>query len=197
MIRSDWLCIALTRTRGWEARDPDGDRVATYADVLGWAEAQGVLDADTVSVLRSGAARRPGAAEASLGRLRRFRAAAHELLATLGSGGPVPDRALSSINQFLPAALADPGLVADGDGGFHLRWVHDATDLDQVLWACVRSLVDLLRSPEVRRLKFCAAHDCGWIFIDASRNRSRRWCDMSDCGNRAKARRHRRKLTEG
>jgi predicted RNA-binding Zn ribbon-like protein len=38
-------------------------------------------------------------------------------------------------------------------------------------------------------LKHCAADDCGWLFLDRSRNHARRWCDMKVCGNNAKARR--------
>jgi predicted RNA-binding Zn ribbon-like protein len=41
------------------------------------------------------------------------------------------------------------------------------------------------------RLKVCGAEDCRWAFYDASRNHSRTWCSMSDCGNRAKARAYR------
>lgn len=59
-----------------------------------------------------------------------------------------------------------------------------------------RSAAALLTAEEVERLKLCDAHDCGWLFVDASRNRSRRWCDMADCGNRAEARRFRERRSE-
>jgi predicted RNA-binding Zn ribbon-like protein len=51
--------------------------------------------------------------------------------------------------------------------------------------------VDLLRTLDVRHLKTCPLADggCGWLFLDRSRNSSRRWCSMDDCGARAKARR--------
>jgi hypothetical protein len=56
--------------------------------------------------------------------------------------------------------------------------------------AIVRSAVELLTSEDRSRLRVCAGEDCDWLFVDGSRNRSRRWCDMSTCGNRAKARRY-------
>jgi predicted RNA-binding Zn ribbon-like protein len=59
-----------------------------------------------------------------------------------------------------------------------------------MLWPVARSAADLLTSQEQSRVRECAASDCGWLFLDLSRNRSRRWCDMETCGNRTKARRH-------
>jgi predicted RNA-binding Zn ribbon-like protein len=64
--------------------------------------------------------------------------------------------------------------------------------------ATARSALRLCAAPERERIRVCAA--CGWLFLDRSKNRSRQWCDMLVCGNRAKARRHyssRRKLASG
>ncbi|HEV2391667.1 MAG TPA: CGNR zinc finger domain-containing protein [Verrucomicrobiae bacterium] len=46
-------------------------------------------------------------------------------------------------------------------------------------------------------MRLCQGDTCGWLFVDSSKNHSRRWCDMRDCGNRAKARRHRAKSVLG
>jgi predicted RNA-binding Zn ribbon-like protein len=59
--------------------------------------------------------------------------------------------------------------------------------LDWILNPLIRSAADLLVSDELKRVKRCGDPACGWLFLDTSRNKSRRWCDMSDCGNRAKA----------
>jgi predicted RNA-binding Zn ribbon-like protein len=61
----------------------------------------------------------------------------------------------------------------------------------RIAGSIARSAADLLTSGELERIKVCDAHDCGWFFVDVSRNRSRRWCDMAGCGNRVKARRYR------
>ena len=68
-----------------------------------------------------------------------------------------------------------------------------------MLWPVVQSAVDLMTSPELDRVGQCADdRGCGWLFVDTTKNRSRRWCDMRDCGNRAKARRHyAKKKSEG
>ena len=61
------------------------------------------------------------------------------------------------------------------------------------LWPVLRSAADLLTSDELRLLRECAAETCTWLFLDRSRNHSRRWCAMQVCGHRAKARRHYRR----
>ena len=72
----------------------------------------------------------------------------------------------------------------------------ESDDLERPLWDIARSAADLLTSGDHDRIKECASTTCEWVFLDRSRNRSRRWCDMSDCGNRAKARRfHAKKQT--
>ena len=62
--------------------------------------------------------------------------------------------------------------------------------MDLFLDPIIKSAADLLVSPELKRVKQCADDFCGWLFMDKSRNNSRRWCSMKDCGNRAKAHRH-------
>jgi predicted RNA-binding Zn ribbon-like protein len=59
--------------------------------------------------------------------------------------------------------------------------------LEWILNPIIHSAADLMISQELRKVKKCGDPVCGWLFLDISRNQSRRWCDMQDCGNRAKA----------
>jgi predicted RNA-binding Zn ribbon-like protein len=61
------------------------------------------------------------------------------------------------------------------------------------VWGVLRSAADLLTSDDLGRLRECASDTCAWLFLDHSKNRSRRWCDMTVCGNRDKVRRHRQR----
>ena len=71
-------------------------------------------------------------------------------------------------------------------------WQYSDSDaLERPLWPIALNAVELATSSGVTRVKECASDNCNWLFLDVSKNRSRRWCDMKDCGNRAKARRHR------
>jgi predicted RNA-binding Zn ribbon-like protein len=76
------------------------------------------------------------------------------------------------------------------DTGIALGW-EESDALDVMLWPITRSAVELLTSDELDRVKQCGR--CDWLFLDKSRNRSRRWCSMDACGNRIKmARRYKR-----
>ncbi|MGV3552361.1 CGNR zinc finger domain-containing protein [Rhizobium sp.] len=61
--------------------------------------------------------------------------------------------------------------------------------------ATARSALGLIASADTERLKICP--NCAWLFLDRSKNRSRTWCDMAVCGNRAKARLHYRRKQQG
>jgi predicted RNA-binding Zn ribbon-like protein len=84
--------------------------------------------------------------------------------------------------------------MSPAGGGFALTWEGD--HLERPLWPIAVAAVDLLRSGPLDRLKAC--EECPWLFLDTSRNRSRRWCSMDDCGSRRKMRRYReRRATAG
>jgi predicted RNA-binding Zn ribbon-like protein len=98
---------------------------------------------------------------------------------------------LATISEALAAAYANARLVPH-DGA--LQWVASADDdLERVVWEIGRSAGRLVVSPRLARIRACAASDCGWWFVDDTKNRSRRWCDMKICGNREKLRRFRSK----
>ena len=91
---------------------------------------------------------------------------------------------------------ASRSLVLDWTEG-RLAWTQRAgtEDPGSMLGPIARAAADLLAADPVRRVGQC--HDdrgCGWLFLDTSRLQSRQWCSMADCGNRAKARRHYRRV---
>jgi predicted RNA-binding Zn ribbon-like protein len=73
----------------------------------------------------------------------------------------------------------------------------DSAPVDQILWRVAQSAGELLTSEWVDRLGLCRGDRCMWLFVDKSRNRSRRWCDMGDCGNLAKVRAFRERAKAG
>jgi len=79
--------------------------------------------------------------------------------------------------------------IVPGTHGFHWDWAVTSNDLDCMLWPVVRSAADFLTSDELDTVRVCASDSCNWLFIDTSKNHSRRWCNMKSCGNREKARR--------
>ena len=95
-------------------------------------------------------------------------------------------------------AMGQAGVVPTGSR-FEWGWPGVTLDLDRVTWWVARSAAELLTSRNLTFVRECASYDCGWLFMDTTKNRSRRWCDMRTCGNRAKSRRHyeRRRAADG
>ena len=196
MIRETWACVELTRTRGWEERDRPDDDLTSVPSMLEWAEAAGVVDSRARAALSRRAREEPEAAREVLERARSLREALYRVLTAVAGDRDPPPPALERVNREIGRAGRHLRLTGGGRE-YDLELGVDARErLDLPLLRIARSAAELLTSPEVERLKLCDAHDCGWLFIDASRNRSRRWCDMAECGNRAKVRRYRERHGE-
>ncbi len=99
---------------------------------------------------------------------------------------PNPDD-LATLNETLASALAH-ARVMPAKTGFQWSWDESKPGLDRMLWPIARSAAELLTAAELARVKQCGGWDCGWLFLDLSKNNSRRWCEMEVCGSRAKAR---------
>lgn len=167
------------------------ERLVSYDTLVAWAREQQLLSGAAADRLLAQARKHPQQAAAVLTRARDLREAL-DRLATAIDGGHVPAPAtLDTISGLLAAAYAHGRLVPH-EGA--LQWVASADDeLDRVVWEVARAAGRLVVSPRLTRVRACAAGDCGWWFVDDTKNRSRRWCDMKICGNREKLRRFRAK----
>jgi predicted RNA-binding Zn ribbon-like protein len=125
---------------------------------------------------------------AAAARTHRFRAALRRLLDAEARGVGAAPADLAALNRILTAAGARRGLIPTVRG-YGWGWLDESPGPEQLLWPVAFSAARLLESPDLARLKSCDG--CGRLFLDASRNRSRRWCDMQGCGNRAKIARYR------
>ena len=116
-------------------------------------------------------------------RERTLKAALFQLFAASARETTPPANARRVVDAELSRSFREPTLVRHR-GRYELSW-----GVDSHIAVVVRSAVELLSSDELARVRVCAADDCDWLFVDESRNGSRRWCDMKVCGNRAKAKR--------
>jgi predicted RNA-binding Zn ribbon-like protein len=195
-METHWTCLEFTQTVGWAERDRPDDELTSYEALVGWAERRGVLDPAHGERLRRAAAARPKEAARILRRATALRALIYRIFSAVGRDLPPAEPGIQELNSVLPDANRRLRVVRTG-AGFGWDWLEDPDQpLDRVLWPIIRSAAHLLTSSELERVRLCDAGDCGWLFVDASRNRSRRWCDMSECGNRAKARRYRERRRE-
>ncbi len=180
-------CLDLVNTLERRLLEPR-DRLGSYEDLVSWAEAAGVVAPTVAGILQKEAGERLDEARLALSAARDLREILFAVFSAVAGGTSLSPAALDALNDALPVALGALQLAATRDG-FEWRWSLDRGGLDRVLAPVVRDAAELLTSQEIRRVRVCEAESCAWLFLDQSRNRSRRWCDMSVCGNRAKARR--------
>jgi predicted RNA-binding Zn ribbon-like protein len=187
------LCLDFANTVEWHASEHPQDKLTDYSDLLAWGEAAGELLAERAKHLRRLAMEQPGQATAAFDRAIQLREAIYRIFTFLATNGEVASDDLAILNEVVRKSFVHLR-VTSSSTGFSWDWNDEPEALDQVLWPVVRSAAELLTSENLDRVRQCADdRGCGYLFIDMSRNRSRRWCSMEACGNRAKARRHYRR----
>jgi predicted RNA-binding Zn ribbon-like protein len=157
------------------------DHVATYPGLLEWSVRVHTVAAEDAERL----AELPGANDA-LTRAHTLREALGALFTAVADGEPTEHGHWVSLREFAADAVANAELVPHG-AGYALGWPRPARP-DAVLWPVAQAAAELLTAAELTRVKRCAG--CPWLFLDHSRNSSRRWCAMNDCGTHAKIRRY-------
>jgi predicted RNA-binding Zn ribbon-like protein len=172
------------------------ERLGDYGDLLDWAAFASLASAPEIARLRGLAAEDPRRAAAVYARALAFREALYALGAAVVAGLPTAPGDVAWLDQEWHEAQAARRLAAAAAGPLAPVW-RDEARLDRLLWPLALDAVDLFTGDRLDRLKRCPGDECGWLFLDTSRNGSRQWCDMRDCGNVAKVRRFRRRLREG
>ncbi len=159
------------------------DHAATYDDLVRWSARVGVVDDSGASGLLRLAARQPRNAQACVQRAHELRDVLNELFGAVVDEAPDVAGPWTRLRAFATEARSVAHLAGSADGPYGWAWPQ-ADDLGVLLHPIASAASDLLVSEDLRRLKRCAR--CPWLFLDHSRNHSRRWCDMDDCGRAAK-----------
>jgi predicted RNA-binding Zn ribbon-like protein len=178
------LCLDFVNTSGARESAAPRERLTSYQDLLLWSRRAGVLDPGTGKRLRRAAAHRQVDAERALRRVRALRERLHQLFLGVAEGRHASTTLLVTLDRLWRAARNRQILVSS-EGGFEIRFASNTDDLDRMFWPIVVSAVELLTSERLRALRRCA--ECDWLFLDESKNGSRRWCKAT-CGNRARSR---------
>ena len=190
------LCLDFANTAEWHASENPVDKLCDYSDLLAWGEAAHLLPSDWLVRLRQLLNAQPEDAALAYGRAIQLREAIYRIFADVAREMSARPDDLVVLNEVLKDAQCHLR-VTQSPQGFAWQWVEVPGGLGQILWPVSRSAADLLTSNSLERVKECADdRGCGYLFIDTSRNRSRRWCSMESCGNRAKVRQHRERQRE-
>lgn len=183
------VCLDFANTGSQRRLGPFIDRLNSYGDLLAWGvQAEQLTEAEAAQLALK-AEEHPRETEAVLERGRALREAIYRVFTARSGREVLPPDDLLRISDEYARATAQRVLAPTESGTIDFEWRDDKA-LDRPLWPVAVSAAVLASSEEATRVKECATDNCNWLFLDASKNRSRRWCEMKECGNRAKARRH-------
>lgn len=187
------LCLDFANTL-YGHQEPQHEYLFDYRDLVLWSRHAGVLAQVQAGALLEEAGRQPGATARIFQRAIALRETIFRVFSALAQARRPGGEDLDDLHQAWLESHAHSRLAPCGSG-YSLGW-EPGTACDGLLWPIAGSAVELLTAPYVDRVKQCGR--CDWLFLDESRNRSRRWCSMNACGNRVKmARRYRRRKVEG
>jgi predicted RNA-binding Zn ribbon-like protein len=185
------LCLDFANTTSGRGGPQCLEHLHDYRHLLQWCRHAGLLSAAQANRLARAAGQAPAKAARVLRQAKQLREAIYSLGVAINSGRP-PAAGLAALNGALAAAKGHRQIAASADG-FAWKWRAGPDNLGWMLGPIALSAADLLVNLDRRRLKQCAGLHCGWFFLDETRSRTRRWCDMRVCGSRAKTRRFRQR----
>lgn len=183
------LCLDFVNTVHSRFESGSADYLESYFALLLWAADGGVISHQVRRHLDDLARQHPQRARHVYLRARELREILYRIFRSVARRKTADAGDLDRLNTRLEALSAHRRLVRRRQG-FRWEWVKEPLRLDALLWPILDSAAALLVSERLGRVKQCPGPDgCGWLFLDVSKNRSRRWCDMKACGNVAKVRR--------
>jgi predicted RNA-binding Zn ribbon-like protein len=180
------LALDFANTQSGPPGGPvDVESLAAYEDLLAWALRVGVVAPPDARALVRHARRHPRDANAAFERAKTLRDWIFTTFASIAGDTPPPADALERLRDDEAEALAHATLAASPNG-FAWTWSRPG-DLDGLRWPIIHAAATLLTEGPLERVKACGG--CRYLFLDETKNGSRRWCSMAECGTRAKMRR--------
>lgn len=186
LLGGDW---SLDFANAWP------DWATDYTQLLEWSRLAGLVNEEQAQAMGRKAERSPEEAQATFERAQRMRTVIQNIFWRVAQGKAVEARDLASLNGQISLVMGRLRIGQEGNA-FQWNWETQDEALDRMLWPVVRAAAELLQSPNARWLKACAGEGCDRLFLDLSRNHSRRWCEMQHCGMLLKSRRHYAKVRQ-
>lgn len=183
------LCLDFANTIN-SRRMPEHDYLVTYSDLVDWAGKVEILSVQQVRTLKQRATQDVKKAGEALEKGRTVREIIHRVFSAMARRSKPQEDDLNAITHLYEEAVAKGRFVKMKDH-YEMDWRSDET-FGALLWCITASAEKLLVSSELSQVKECPS--CGWLFLDTSKNQSRRWCSMSTCGARDKMRRYHGRL---
>jgi predicted RNA-binding Zn ribbon-like protein len=179
--------LDFVNTLDWRFREGNPEELlGSYGDLLGFMEQAELLTPKQVRQIERTTS--VGAATRVLKECKELREALADIFYGHLDGHPGSTAALATLERSFKASRAHQKLVG-GRSRVRWDWAGMETEPDFPLWLLALRASELMLSDDAVRVRACDSIECRWLFLDTSKNHTRRWCDMKICGNRMKARR--------
>ena len=166
------------------------DLLDEYQDLVAFAVQSRYLSVELAREYLAISDAEPRATTRALEDARKLREAIYRIFSGYVARRQASVEDLTLIRDVVVESWEHKRLAPAGRGYLWLTMQDEGVRLESVLWPVAHSAAALLTSDRLKQVRMCDAQTCAWLFLDESRNHSRRWCDMKVCGNREKARRH-------
>lgn len=194
-LKGERLCLDFTNTKSGRGSSHELDHLRTFDDLIAWAEHALAFPRPRGDALRAIASEQAAEAHFVLQEAVALRETLYRLFAAIAERIPAPEQDVIALNRWIGQSYTNIKLMQSSDR-FAFGWPEGSADLSSVLWPIVQSAADVLTQARLDRIKCCPGVNCGWLFLDITKNGKRRWCDMATCGNREKSRLHYRRGRE-
>jgi predicted RNA-binding Zn ribbon-like protein len=166
--------------------EPRYDRLLDYEHLAAWARRVKLSSDEAAEDMILRASRRPSEAAAALTQARALRADIYSVFKAVALGDDPPEESVDALRRIRAEAVSHATLTRRGDA-YEWDWSQNP-ELVSILWPIAHAATELLTSPELSQVKQCSR--CPWLFVDSSKNQSRRWCSMKECGTSQKVERY-------
>jgi predicted RNA-binding Zn ribbon-like protein len=182
------LSLDFANTVDWRNGRGRRDTLEGFASLVSWGVKKGIIPEEEASSLQRGA-RNERTEEGAFRKAIQLRETIYRIFSAVAHDKHPEEGDISALNRVLSDYRVNSAVVRSGDE-YGWMWVPERGAEARILWPIAKSAADLLTSDQLGRVTECANEDegCGWVFIDKTRSRTRKWCSMEGCGNRAKAR---------
>ncbi|WP_158555940.1 CGNR zinc finger domain-containing protein [Peribacillus glennii] len=187
-VLGESLCLDFANTVGWHASSEPQEWISDYGQLAKWSVHAGVITEEKKNELLIQSIQFADEANQVYTEAIELREAIYRIFKDEIYKGEINREDLAVLNRWIKRSFSYLEIIKPS-ASYRLSF-NGTKELDQMIWPIVQSAMDLLTSEDKKRVKQCEGGTCGWLFLDTSRNKSRRWCSMEDCGNRAKAKRH-------
>jgi predicted RNA-binding Zn ribbon-like protein len=184
-----WLCLDFVNTVDCRNSDDARDLLSAYDNLVTWSQHAGIITDDEARDMLQQAALHPTNAKKTLERAVMLREVLYRIFSSIARDRQPNTAEVNALNREVSTTMTKIRLKPR-DAAKPWVYTYEGPRLDRILWPIIHSATELLTSDKLDRVRECPGRNCGWMFLDRSRNRTRKWCDMKDCGNRVKAQRH-------